>query len=158
MPVPLLSFSCGTFQIPGRFHSRDLRGRCGPRRRGAVVVMAAVMMVMLLAMVAFAIDTGYMLSVRTELQRAADAGAMAGAGALVGGKQAAKDEAFRFVQMNKAGARELGKKDVTIELGEWNKASKTFTLKPDDPSAVRVAIEQPKNSMFFARVLGQRQF
>lgn len=140
------------------FRSSASRAPCASRRRGAVVVMAAVMMVMLLAMVAFAIDSGYMLSVRTELQRAADAGAMAGAGALIGGKNAAKDEALRFVQMNKAGARKIRNKEVTIEFGEWDKASKTFTLKPKDPSAVRVHIEQPNNSVFFSRVLGQKRF
>src|SRR5687767_15787864 len=100
--------------------------------------MAAVMMIFLVAMIAFAIDSGYMLSVRTELQRAADAGAMAGAGGLINGKPAARAEALRFVQMNKAAARKIRNREVTIEFGEWNKATKTFTLKPIDPAAVRV--------------------
>jgi hypothetical protein len=51
--------------------------RCSAARRGTVVLMALFMMVALVAMVALAIDSGYLLLVRTELQRSADAAAMA---------------------------------------------------------------------------------
>jgi Flp pilus assembly protein TadG len=127
-------------------------------RRGAIVVMAAVLMIVLLAMVAFAIDSGYMLNVRTELQRAADAGAMAGAGGLIDGVTAAESEAWRFVQLNRAGARQITRGDVTIEFGQWNKTAKTFTVNPADATAVRVRIQQGNNSVFFGRVLGQQSF
>ncbi len=120
--------------------------------------MAAVMMVFLVAMIAFAIDSGYMLSVRTELQRSADAGAMAGAAGLIQGASAARAEALRFVRMNDAGARTISSSDVTVELGQWNKTSKTFTIDADDPSAVRVSIIQGNNSVFFGRVLGRQNF
>ncbi|MCA9262004.1 MAG: hypothetical protein KDA61_22455, partial [Planctomycetales bacterium] len=57
-----------------------LRGRNRRRlsdRRGAIVVLAAVMSVVLLGVVAFAVDVGYVLSSKQELQRTADAAAMA---------------------------------------------------------------------------------
>jgi uncharacterized membrane protein len=101
--------------------------------------MAAVMMIFLVAMIAFAIDSGYMLTVRTELQRSADAGAMAGAAGLINGVPAARAEALRFVRMNSAGARTISNSDVTVEFGHWNKSTKTFTIVADDPSAVRVS-------------------
>jgi Flp pilus assembly protein TadG len=47
------------------------------QRRGAISVLAAFMSVMVLAMVAFAVDVGYVLSSKQELQRTADAAAMA---------------------------------------------------------------------------------
>jgi hypothetical protein len=46
-------------------------------RRGAISVLAALLAVVVLAMVAFAVDTGYILSNKQELQRTADAAAMA---------------------------------------------------------------------------------
>ncbi|MGE5195451.1 MAG: pilus assembly protein TadG-related protein, partial [Deltaproteobacteria bacterium] len=49
-----------------------------PRRRGAVAVLACLLMVALLGMVAFAIDLGYLATAQTELQRSADASALAG--------------------------------------------------------------------------------
>jgi Flp pilus assembly protein TadG len=59
------------------------------RRKGAVVVLAAVMMLLMFAFLAFAVDLGYLSMVRTQLQRAADAAAIAGAGRLLDGEIAA---------------------------------------------------------------------
>lgn len=52
-------------------------------RRGAVAVITAIFCVILLGMVAFALDLGYIVAVRTELQRSADAAALAAAADLV---------------------------------------------------------------------------
>ena len=54
---------------------RNQRGK----RRGSIVVLAALLMVLLVGMLAFAIDIGYMSTVKAELQNAADAAALAGA-------------------------------------------------------------------------------
>src|SRR6516225_2576735 len=55
-----------------------LRNQHG-KRRGAIVPLAALLMVVLVGMLAFAIDVGYMSTVKAELQNAADAAALAGA-------------------------------------------------------------------------------
>jgi Flp pilus assembly protein TadG len=49
------------------------------QRRGAVVVLMAFMLMVLVAMLAFALDIGYICRVQTELQNAADAAALSGA-------------------------------------------------------------------------------
>src|SRR6516164_3250285 len=49
------------------------------RRPGATVPLFAILLVPLLGMLAFSIDIGYMVLVRTDLQTAADAAALAGA-------------------------------------------------------------------------------
>lgn len=54
-------------------HSR----KCSPKRCGVTAVLIAVLIVPLLAMVAFAIDYGYLTVQRSEMQRAADAAALA---------------------------------------------------------------------------------
>jgi Flp pilus assembly protein TadG len=56
--------------------SRRLRIR-RQSRRGAISVLAALLSIVLLGMVAFAVDTGYILSNKQELQRTADAAALA---------------------------------------------------------------------------------
>ncbi|TWT99136.1 hypothetical protein Pla108_00690 [Botrimarina colliarenosi] len=48
-------------------------------RRGAITVLAAIFSIVMLGMVAFSVDVGYVLSVKEELQRTADAAAMAAA-------------------------------------------------------------------------------
>jgi len=49
------------------------------RKKGAVAPLMAVLMLPLLGMLAFSIDVGYLVLVQTDLQNAADAGALAGA-------------------------------------------------------------------------------
>ena len=46
-------------------------------RRGTVAVLVAVLSVPMFGMAAFAVDYGYILWIRTELQRAVDAAALA---------------------------------------------------------------------------------
>jgi Flp pilus assembly protein TadG len=52
-------------------------------RRGAIAPFAAFLVAVLVGMVAFAVDTGYVVLTRTELQSAADAAALAGADPLM---------------------------------------------------------------------------
>src|SRR5438105_4286836 len=49
------------------------------RRRGALIPLFALLLIPLLAMLAFSIDAGWMVLVRTDLQNTADAAALAGA-------------------------------------------------------------------------------
>src|SRR5689334_15002161 len=55
-----------------RFNSRPDRSR-----RGAIAVLAAALAIVLIAMVAFSVDIGYVLSAKEELQRSADSSAIA---------------------------------------------------------------------------------
>ena len=60
-----------------RNHRTYSSGCTAAERRGAISVLAAFMSVMVLGMVAFAVDVGYVLSSKQELQRTADAAALA---------------------------------------------------------------------------------
>src|SRR5690348_14200667 len=52
-------------------------------RRGAILPLFGLLLVVLLAMTAFAVDIGYIVSVQSQLQNAADAAALAGAAELM---------------------------------------------------------------------------
>jgi hypothetical protein len=67
------------------------RRRIGRNRRGNVLVLAAFFMIVMMCFLAFAVDVGYMMKARTELQRSADSAAMAAAWQLVD-ERALKDE------------------------------------------------------------------
>jgi Flp pilus assembly protein TadG len=67
--------------LPNRLLSRQRRGQ----RRGSITVLAAVFSIVMLGMVAFSVDIGYILSVKEELQRTADAAAMAAAWEMASG-------------------------------------------------------------------------
>ena len=59
-----------------------VRGRAGERagdrmRRGTIVILAAFLSIVLVGMVAFCVDIGYILSAKEDMQRSADSAALA---------------------------------------------------------------------------------
>jgi len=62
-----------------RSNRRPLRSR---RRRGNILVLSVFLMILMMAMVAFAVDIGYLCLARAELQRTADSAADAAAVAI----------------------------------------------------------------------------
>src|SRR5262245_53148220 len=90
---------------PSHSHTRSQRQPDPDRRprRGAVVVLAALFMVALLGMVAFAVDLGYIMKVQTDLDRSVDAAVLAGAGELVRGQEHAEDRMFEYLARNPIG-------------------------------------------------------
>ncbi len=147
-------------------------GRKRSDRRGATLVLIAILMVALLGMVAFAIDLGYIATVKTELQRSVDAGALAGAGLLVEGEAIATAEVMNFIQMNKVGgsdfnfsgeggepALDSGTSDeIEIETGHWDPDTKEFTVSDVLPSTIRVAVTRANQPLFFGRIFGKEAF
>ena len=109
------------------------------KRRGAVAPLTAVLMIVLVGMVAFAVDIGWMVVAQAELQDAADAAALAGAGQLMSpsvqfslplqtatnqasiisaAETSAKTYAKNFAGYNKAGGvSSLVQLDSDIEFG-----------------------------------------
>ena len=63
---------------PSRVENRQRRPR-PLDQKGAVIVVAALSLMMVLGIAGLAVDLGYLYVVKCELQRSADAGAMAGA-------------------------------------------------------------------------------
>ena len=132
-------------------------------RRGSVLILTAVLMVALFGLLAFAIDLGYILNVRTELQRTADACALAAARVLPD-EGSALTVAQSFAQQNygKAGP-DLDASNV--EFGFWDREHVQFISPPPagmQANAVRVRLARTEASgnplgLFFARVLGTNE-
>jgi hypothetical protein len=146
-----------------------------PRRSGNILVLTALMMVVLFALVAFAVDLGYLHVVSTELQRSADAAALAAAWELLGstaagggtlpegGVAAVQNSASQFSALNIVGARSPLLAESDVQVGYLsNPSDPNAVWQFDDPSrfnAVRVRIRKTSEingeaPLFFARVLG----
>lgn len=121
-------------------------------------MLAAVLLILLMTMLAFAIDTGYITNTHVELKRAVDAGALAGAGALVEGKSKAKAQAYDFVSRNLVAAAAVKKSNVDVYLGEWDADTRTFRQTNSVPSAIRVVATRKDAPYFFGKVLGHDKF
>jgi Flp pilus assembly protein TadG len=145
--------------------------------RGATTVMVAVMLVVLLAMGAAAIDIGHALVARNELQNVADAAALAGTRTLgiiyegmtiaeqqtytlTGGDQATIIAAVQSTAVaNSAAGVPISIAASDIAIGTWNPATRTHTPTVNQPKAVRVISRRDGSangsiSTFLANVIG----
>jgi Flp pilus assembly protein TadG len=68
-------------QTNGRFFKQRLKDLV-PDQSGSIAVVAAICLAVILGFAALALDIGHLVSVKSELQKAADGGALAGARAL----------------------------------------------------------------------------
>src|SRR5262245_58757195 len=143
--VPTLNRPTGS--LPSRRRtvriSTVLRASPDRARRGHVIALVVIMLVFLVGMVAFAIDTGYVDATRTRLQGDGDAGALAGASRLVTWpgqdipETAAKAEARKFVSLNE---------DLTVR----NEDLRLLRYNPLKPASERISsvysIASPPNA------------
>jgi Putative Tad-like Flp pilus-assembly len=133
-------------------HSHDTK-----HRRGNVLVLAALLLVFVFTMVAFAIDIGYIVHVDTEFQRTADACALAAARKFPD-LDAARDMAKSVAQEN-AHVEGPVLTDNDIIFGHWNRRTATWTAGGSDINAVRVLVRRTAETgnplgLFFARAMG----
>lgn len=89
-------------------------------RRGAVLPMVAIFVVVLVAMAALSIDVAYIELVRTQLKAATDAAAKAGTSALVQGQSDAQAQAaaIQIASLNKVAGKSLSITSTDIIVGQ----------------------------------------
>ena len=132
------------------------------RRRGVTLVMAVLLFAVMLMAMAFAMDLGQILLVRTRLQVAADSAALAAAS-----RQASESALFETADRH-AGYREVAKTEVgpnhtDIELGTWNVQTRTFTPSRAMGNAVKVTVRTDdatsgNRPLFFAGIFNNLDF
>lgn len=137
--------------------------RKGVRRRGSIVVLAAAILVVVIGFLAFSIDYGDIVVTQSELQNAADAGAMSGAKALAAGRGAASEAAKDWSAKNLVAGKAIVVTNEDVEIGRWHAESGSFTIVPEGSStvanAVRVtcrlsAARGTQLNLFFAPLIG----
>ena len=131
------------------------------RRRGAIAVLSTALFVVMLAMVAFAVDIGYMAMVRAQLQVAADSAALAAAGSSNQSWSGMVQVAQAFAQYHKVAARSVVLNASDVQNGTWDVSTKTFTPATSGQlgTAVKVTVRADSSSggappLFFGRIFG----
>lgn len=127
-------------------------------RRGAVLVLASLMMVVIFAFTAFTIDIGYIAITKSELQNAADAAALASCTELANGEIVVRQTARDIGLVNVAAGAPVTIPDSDIELGVFDFSAKEFTISSLNPNAVRVRTRVLDEPFFFAPLLGENNF
>ncbi len=147
-----------------------MKAKCCTRRnrKGSVLVLTALLMVAMLAVLAFSVDLGYILVARTELQRTADAAAVAAAWQLIeeegwDGSPETVATADKYAVSNKVlqSASLLAESDIDVgRLNNPTDMSEEISYgDPTDYNAVEVRIRRTANQngavpLFFARAMG----
>ena len=134
---------------------------------GAVAVYVAIGIVVFLGFAALTMDIAHLMSVKRELAKAAEAGALSGARALWPVDittatsrdpdcYSATTKASATAKKNRVDVNNITTNEVTVEVGRWNYTTKVFT--PGNNSSangVRVTTHRNNVQMFLAQVLGQ---
>lgn len=121
-------------------------------------MLSALLIIVICAMAAFAIDVGFMMVVRTQLQVAADAGALAAGNALHLSRSEVEAVGEDFASEHFAGGRKITTQETDVELGVWDADLATFTPAAGIGNAVRVTCRRDNEALFFARALGLSDF
>ncbi len=139
---------------------RFQRSRAAAVRPGAALVLVTILLIVIVGMVAFAVDIGWILLVRNQLQTSADSAALAGAQQLYDGKDLARSAARNYGGENHAaGAGGVAIADSDVVIGYWDIATRTFTPggSPSTPAnAVKVTTRRTAN-LFFGGIFGIKQ-
>lgn len=142
-------------------------------RRGSILVLGVILMMATMAIVALSVDLGYVQSIRTQMQRSADAAALAAANELLDqlttetgqqSKTLAVNEAVTFSYANNIGTihPQLANSDVVVGRLQ-NLANPTEAISAASGTtwnAARVLIRRTNQingeiPLFFAKVLGR---
>jgi Flp pilus assembly protein TadG len=140
------------------FHASN---RCLPRRRGAVLLLTVFLMVFLIGIIAFAVDIGYVLVAKTQVQNAADAAALAAGATMVTDTNDSMTTGKQIGGMNKVGNKNVVLKDSDFVFGTWDTATRTFAPSQNGLSnAVKVTARADDSTsgavpLFFGAVFDQ---
>jgi len=143
-------------------------------RRGAILILAAVFMVVMMGLLALSVDVGYVMNVRSELKRATDAAALAGAGTLIEGSEVAQLQSLDFLLRNPVGSQVLLEEEnrealleawlaehpdeFQVAVGHWDPDTRTFSQSDYLPSTIQVIARRSHVPLFFARIFGRDDF
>ncbi len=144
-------------------------------RHGVILILASLLVVVILMIVAFSVDLGVIASANTDMKRATDSAALAGAGSLFDGANAANLRAFEYLVRNPVGNYNLAAGDAHWEanlgtlltahannfetqFGHWDAETRTFAVSRNLPSTIRVIASRPNLPLFFSGIFGYNEF
>jgi Flp pilus assembly protein TadG len=102
------------------------------------VVLAAILAVVMLGIIAFGLDLGYLFLVRTQLQTAADSSALAAAASTNLPRGQMEAVARQYASYHQAAGRAVQLNPSDIEYGNWDTTTRVFTTSATVGNAVRV--------------------
>jgi hypothetical protein len=143
-------------------------------RRGVTAIVVGIIIIILFGFVALAVDIGYVMVTRNELQNIADAAALGATrklGTIYEPMSYAEHQNYvcdpstiiavgkEVALKNQAAGQNITINDEDIKIGRWDSTNKTLTTTLEQPDAVSVIARRDRSAngpiiTFFARILG----
>lgn len=141
---------------------------------GATAILVALVMVVLISITALAVDIGYVMATKNELQNVSDAAALAATrqlGHIYEGMSYEDQQSYvcdpatiipvakEVALKNKAAKKNIIVNDADVIIGRWNAGTKILTSTLNQPDAVSVVARRDGGAngpitTFFARIFG----
>ncbi|MCU0712459.1 MAG: VWA domain-containing protein [Pirellula sp.] len=138
------------------------------KRRGAMVILLAVVMILLFIGTIFSVDTAYIHMIRAELRTATDAAARAGASTLSRTQDAgpARTAAIAYAAKNRVAGKNLTIRPDQINLGSIRSAGQKIEFVPGANPLVAVRVQGRRDdsspdgnvTLFFGQLLNVSRF
>lgn len=113
---------------------------------GCTLIWTTATLTTLIGLASLAVDFGRVQLVKTEMRRAADAAARAGASSLDVSAAQARSDAIAWSKVNLIDNRAILDSGIVATVGFWDKTSRTFMTTPPNgrvANAVRVQLHRP---------------
>lgn len=125
-------------------------------RRGAAVLLLLAMMIALMGILSVVIDTSRLMALKSQMQTAVDAAALAGAFAIVDGAgDGARDVAIAYALKNYAEAEGVVVEPEDITFGVWDRDNWTFVPLPSAVGADAIDVQARRDvTNYLAWILG----
>ncbi len=146
---------------------------------GVTIILVAILLTVLIGLAALAVDIGYLLASRNELQNAADASALAATrqlGSIYEPMSYATQQDYvcdpnviipvaqSAASSNTAAGKSVKVQGADVVIGTWNSATKVLAPTLNQPNAVGVTTRRDNTpgvggrvGTFFARIFGQNE-
>ncbi len=141
-----------------------MHGTFRPQRRAAAAGYLLLLLPVFFGLAALTVDLGYLYVTHAELQSALDSAALAAVSAIAEGPAAARARARAYMERNPVYGHIVPLQDGDIELGRWDKETRTFTPysgedeRQADSARVTGYLTQGRGTavgLFFGPVLGR---
>lgn len=139
---------------------QGIKAKLKSRQQGAVAIIVAICLVVLIGMLGFVLDLGHLYIAKTELQNAADAAALSGAKELKGTAEGINNAvAWATATAPAVIPKNKNKYDFNATVATITEANLEFSSSPDGPWVSVVAAQASPSDKTFLKVdTGSRDF
>ena len=130
------------------------------RRKGNIIVLSAMVMIIIFGFLAFTVDLGYVMVRKGDLQAAVDAATLAGVEVLSDGETAVANTIDEMLGFNDFDPETTGQMSIDYTYGTWDIETREFTAVSDieDATSLQVDVTVDSITSFFGSIFNKESY